>query len=244
MAIEEEIALRHYETGEKIVIKAKRTSKEGEYIAHCINPGHPDKHPSMGINVIKGVYNCISRQDASGITWDKYLEGGSKQDKRSLQKRKEEEIKRDILMAIDTDLLNWSGYDPEIRAEVKTRISFDLCFLPEEERIIAIGALTKAGIFKRPDLLRRIKIVVNRLKGTKLKEEDQTKLKFDPRTYSDKIMEKYPLRFDTLKRFWIYHEKRGLWIEKAEPILNSLLRKSILGEKDHKAYCVREILEE
>jgi hypothetical protein len=159
MAIEEEVALRHYKTGEKVIVKAIRTSREGEYITNCINPDHPDKHPSMGINIIKGVYNCISRQDASGITWEKYLEGNSKASKKSPGKIAKEETKRDILMGVSTDLINWEGYDETMREEAKARQVFDLCILSESERVEPIDSLAAGGIFRKSDLKDRIKKV-------------------------------------------------------------------------------------
>ncbi|MBA7558490.1 hypothetical protein ES695_00830 [Candidatus Atribacteria bacterium 1244-E10-H5-B2] len=65
--MEEYIDLCHYKTQEKITVKAKRTGKEGQYLARRINPDHEDKDPSMGINTIKGEYNCNSRHDAKGV---------------------------------------------------------------------------------------------------------------------------------------------------------------------------------
>jgi len=87
----------------------------------------------------------------------------------------EKEVKNEILMAIDTDLLNWSGYDSDIKERCRARLAFDLCFLPESERIVAIGALTKAGIFKRSELLGRIKIVKSFLGKRKGKEKKEDK---------------------------------------------------------------------
>jgi len=178
---EENIDLYHYEVHERITVLAKRTGKEGEYKARCINPSHEDIHPSMGINTIKGVYNCLVCH-IKGVTWEKYLEGRgkgkghkSKGSKNYMQEKKEQEVKNDILMAIDTDLLNWSGYDSEIKERCRARLAFDLCFLPEEERVIAIGALTKAEIFRRSELLGRIKNVKSMLGKRKGKEKKEDK---------------------------------------------------------------------
>jgi len=178
---EENIDLYHYEDHERITVLAKKMGKEGEYKARCINPSHEDKHPSMGINTIKGVYNCLVC-NIKGVTWEKYLAGRGKGkdykrkgDKNYMQERKEQEVKNDILMAIDTDLLNWSGYDSDIKENCRARIAFDLCFIPEDERVIAIGALTKAEIFKRSELLRRIKIVKSSLGKRKEKEKKEDK---------------------------------------------------------------------
>jgi len=157
MAEEEKVSLYHYETHEKIEVDAKRTSKEGEYIARCINSEHEDKHPSMGINIIKGVYHCWAC-GIKGVTWDKHLEGGSKAtSKKSPEKVAKEELKSDILMGINTDLMNWSGYDETAKQEARVRLSFDLCLLPKDKRSGSINALVEAGIFKRLELTDRIK---------------------------------------------------------------------------------------
>ncbi|RXG65511.1 hypothetical protein ES695_07535, partial [Candidatus Atribacteria bacterium 1244-E10-H5-B2] len=118
--MEEYIDLCHYKTQEKVTVKAKKTGKEGQYLAHCINPDHEDKNPSMGINKIKGEYNCLSRQDAKGVTWDRHLrEKGKgykpKSSKKYLQEAEDKEIKSDIFMAIDTDTENWEGYPEDIK---------------------------------------------------------------------------------------------------------------------------------
>ena len=186
MAIEEEIELRHYLTGEKIAVKAKRTGKEGEYIAHCLNPqahAHGDKNPSMGISITKGVYNCFVCH-ISGQTWAKYLETRGKSSgqnsKKYLQKKEEAEVKESILLSLSTDILNWKGYDPDIKERVRSRLSFDLPFLPNNEKIGAISSLVEAGIFRKSELLDRLKIVESRLKKFKLekkKEEKKVKAK-------------------------------------------------------------------
>ena len=176
---EENIDLCHYETQEKVTVLAKRTGKEGEYKASCINPAHPDKHPSMGINTIEGVYHCLVCH-IKGVTWERHSRESGKSYKRKgsknyMQDKKEQEVKNDILMAIDTDLLNWSGYDSDIKERCRARMAFDLCFLLEDERTIAIGALTKADIFKRSELLGRIKNVKSMLGKRKEKEKKEDK---------------------------------------------------------------------
>jgi len=180
--MEEYIDLCHYETQEKITVKAKKTGKEGQYLAHCINPDHEDKHPSMGINKIKGEYNCLSRQDAKGVTWERHLrEKGKgykpKSSKKYLQEAEDKEIKSDIFMSIDTDINNWDGYDEKIKEEVRIRLPYDLCFVPENERIIAMGTIVKAGIFRMPELKSRVKKVKHLLEKQKesVKEEKEEK---------------------------------------------------------------------
>ena len=176
---EENIDLCHYETQEKVTVLAKRTGKEGEYKASCINPAHPDIHPSMGINTIEGVYHCLVCH-IKGVTWERHLREKGKSYKRKgsknyMQERKEQEVKSDILMAIDTDLLNWSGYDSDIKEKCRARMAFDLCFLPESEQNLYIGVLTKADIFKRSELLGRIKNVKSMLGKRKEKEKKEDK---------------------------------------------------------------------
>jgi hypothetical protein len=177
MAIEEEIALRHYETGERIVVEAIRTSKKGEYIAHCINPNHPDKHASMGINIIKGVYNCISRHDASGITWEKHLEskGSPGEVKKAIKKREYDELKNKLLMGITTDLVNWAGYDSEAKKDAKIRLPFDLCSLPKQEKDKSVRSLIEAGIFRKSELSDLIKKVEEFTGETEEKREKKEK---------------------------------------------------------------------
>jgi len=182
--MEEYIELCHYQTQEKVTVKAKRAGKEGQYLAHCINPDHEDVHPSMGINLITGEYNCISRHDAKGVTWARHLRESDnsrsykqKSNKKYLQEKKDSEIKSEILMAIDTDINNWEGYFPEIKEEVRIRLPYDLCFLPPDERTIAMGTITKAGIFRMSELKSRVKKVKYLLEKQKksVKEEGKKK---------------------------------------------------------------------
>jgi len=184
--MEEYIDLCHYKTQEKVTVPSKKIGSKGEYLARCINPAHPDVHPSMMINPSKGVYNCLVCIEAKGVTWKRHLEerGSSKSykqnsSKKYLQEKEENEIRSNILMAIDTDLSNWSGYDPEIKEEVRTRIPYDLCFLPESERTIAMGAIAKAGILRSSELKGRINKVKNMLEKQKesVKKEDKGNLK-------------------------------------------------------------------
>ncbi len=172
--MEEYIDLCHYKTQEKVTVKAKKTGKEGQYLARCINPDHEDKNPSMGINKIKGEYNCLSRQDAKGVTWERHLrERGKgykpKSSKKYLQEAEDKEIKSDIFMGIDTDTENWEGYPEDIKEEVRLRLPFDLCFIPEDERGIAMSAITKAGIFRITELRGRVRKALNVLKKQKEK---------------------------------------------------------------------------
>lgn len=67
------------------------------------------------------------------------------------------------------------------------------------------------------------------------------KSKFNPRPYSKQILSEYHLKYDKYKRFWIYNES-GIWEYRAELILNSILRKKILGNDHYKRYCVEEII--
>ncbi len=72
--------------------------------------------------------------------------------------------------------------------------------------------------------------------------QNLSKSRFNPRPYSKTILSKYPLKFDSYKRFWIYDNESGIWRDRAELILNSILRKKILGNKDYKRYCVEEVI--
>jgi hypothetical protein len=178
--MEEYIDLCHYKTQEKVTVLAKKTGKEGQYIARCINPDHEDKNPSMGINKIKGEYNCLSRQDAKGVTWERHLrEKGKgykpKSSKKYLQEAEDKEIKSDIFMAIDTDINNWEGYDEKIKEEVRVRLPFDLCSLPKDGIELVMSSIVEAGIFRITELRDRFKktknLIRNQLKRIKGKEE-------------------------------------------------------------------------
>ena len=73
-------------------------------------------------------------------------------------------------------------------------------------------------------------------------KEKPPRIKFNPRPYSLEVLSNNFLKYDEYKRFWIYDKTVGIWRDKAELILNSDLRKKILGDKDYKRYCVGEIL--
>ena len=73
-------------------------------------------------------------------------------------------------------------------------------------------------------------------------KEKPSRIKFNPRPYSLEVLSNNFLKYDKYKRFWIYDKTVGIWRDKAELILNSDLRKKILGDKDYKRYCVGEIL--
>ena len=171
--MEEYIDLCHYETQEKITVKAKKTGKAGQYLAHCINPGahaHGDQHASMGINTDMGVYNCHVCH-ISGQTMEKYLEthkGGNYKKKSNRDHTLEvenREIKSDIMQGIDTDIDNWEGYDLKAKEEAKSRIPFDICRLEEEEQTVAMGSVVKAKIFRITALRDRVKITKNLIKN-------------------------------------------------------------------------------
>ena len=74
------------------------------------------------------------------------------------------------------------------------------------------------------------------------KKMKPSKSKFNPRLYSLEVLSNNFLKYDEFKRFWIYDKTMGIWRDKGELILNSNLRKKILGDKDYKRYCVGEII--
>ena len=73
-------------------------------------------------------------------------------------------------------------------------------------------------------------------------KEKPSRIKFNPRPYSREVLSNNFLKYDEYKRFWIYDKTMDIWRDKAELILNSDLRKRILGDKDYKRYCVGEII--
>ncbi|MCK4619353.1 MAG: toprim domain-containing protein, partial [Desulfobacterales bacterium] len=69
-----------------------------------------------------------------------------------------------------------------------------------------------------------------------------TTSKFSARVFSEALLSKYNVRFDSYKRFWFYNKDIGLWTENAEQILEFALRKGLLPEKYLSRYYVREVL--
>ncbi len=80
------------------------------------------------------------------------------------------------------------------------------------------------------------------VESSKRQKERSSKAKFNPRPYSNEILEKNYLEYDKYKRFWLYDSDTNIWRDDAELMLNSILRKKILGEEDYKTYCVNEII--
>ena len=103
-----------------------------------------------------------------------------------------------------------------------------------------IGAILRSSKTGKGKKATRQYLALTIGKGRAFKEKSKTK--FSPRPYSNEILETHFLRYDLHKRFWIYDQDSGIWSDKAEIILNSILRKKILGEKDFKVYCVSEII--
>ncbi|GAH48350.1 unnamed protein product, partial [marine sediment metagenome] len=169
----ENIELYHYKTKQKVSVLARKTG-ENQFMASCINPDHEDKHPSMSISTDKGLYHCFACQIA-GVTWAKHLEnkGSKKSGEQYLKEKKEAERKNEIILSLNTDLVNWSGYDETIKEEAKSRIAFDLCFLPEKEKVTSISSVVEAGIFRRVELLDRMKKVEGLLKQSEFTPEEE-----------------------------------------------------------------------
>lgn len=71
-----------------------------------------------------------------------------------------------------------------------------------------------------------------------------SKAKFNPRPYTEQLLNTHQMKYDNYERFWIYDSETGIWKDKAKLILNAILRQWILGEDDYKRYCVAEILED
>lgn len=74
------------------------------------------------------------------------------------------------------------------------------------------------------------------------KKTKPSKTKFNPRPYSLSVLRENHLEYDRYKRFWIFDKKGNIWKDTAELILNSILRKRILGDDDYKRYCVDEVI--
>lgn len=80
------------------------------------------------------------------------------------------------------------------------------------------------------------------VESSKRQKERSSKAKFNPRPYSEEILEKNHLKYDKYRRFWLYDSDTNIWSDGAELLLNSILRKKILGQEDYKTYCVKEII--
>jgi len=65
---------------------------------------------------------------------------------------------------------------------------------------------------------------------------------FNPRPYSNKILDKYKLLFDKHRRFWYYDSKVGIWKENFPLFLNEKLRKEVLEFKHLKKHSLSEII--
>ncbi|MBA7674382.1 hypothetical protein ES703_82596 [subsurface metagenome] len=109
-----------------------------------------------------------------------------------------------------------------------------------------MSEIVKAKIFRITELRGRVKKALNELKKQKGKikteGEEQPKVKFNPEPYSETILKKYSLKYDNKHRLFIWNKSTGLWDEDAVSILNSILRRKLLGKRDYKRYCVEEII--
>ncbi|MBA7515156.1 hypothetical protein ES705_07203 [subsurface metagenome] len=181
---------------EKIIVtdyKQVNSSSGWDILLRCPNSaGHNnnDNHWSCRGNSAEERVKCPVCGFAA-VFWDKdktHKKGKSykrKSSKKYLQEAEDKEIKDGISTAIDVDIENWSGYDDIIKEEVRIRLPYDLCFIPESERGLVMGAIVKAGIFRITELRDRVKKVSNLLKkqkesvkdGKEEKEEKGPKLK-------------------------------------------------------------------
>jgi len=66
--------------------------------------------------------------------------------------------------------------------------------------------------------------------------------KFSPVPYAQIILDKLIIKYDSNKTLWRYDYKEGVWKEKAEQYLRSLIRKQILGEEQQIRNYVEEII--
>ncbi len=133
-----------------------------------------------------------------------------------------------------------SGYDMSLANQLKKH-GFDNSQIAAILRKAPEGKGGK-GKDARLDYLKCTIAKTEHIKKLNKKSHSATRQKFNPRSYSNEILEKYHLKYDMHKRFWIYDNESGIWKEQAELILNSILRKKILGDKDYKRYCVEEII--
>ena len=66
--------------------------------------------------------------------------------------------------------------------------------------------------------------------------------KFTPKPFADEILKEHSFKYDNLKRFWIYDQQSGLWLEDAENFIKNLLRKNLFGETQLKQNYTNEVV--
>lgn len=152
---------------EKIIVTDYRyinSSSGWNILLRCPNSqahNHNDDDWSCRGNSLAKRIHCPVCQFGA-VFWDNdkiYGKNNTEQktSKRYLQEAKEKEMKSSIFAGIDIDIDNWSGYNEKIKEEVKERIPFDLSFIPEDERTIAMSSIVSAGIFRISELRTRVK---------------------------------------------------------------------------------------
>lgn len=66
--------------------------------------------------------------------------------------------------------------------------------------------------------------------------------KFSPKPFAEEIMKRFSFKYDNFKRFWIYDEQSGLWLEDADLFVDKYLRDNLLGDEQQKNNYVNEII--
>ena len=66
--------------------------------------------------------------------------------------------------------------------------------------------------------------------------------KFDPREYTEIMLEKYHIKSDKFGKLWVYDPNEGIWKDNGEDYLKSELRKKYLTREHLKNYYVNEII--
>lgn len=140
----------------------------------------------------------------------------------------------------------------DVSRKAAEKRAVELLLYVSKVRLVNLGLKDKEDITDffvtydktRNDLLNLIEKTpeFEKLTPYQTQKEKPSRIKFNPRPYSLEILSNNFLKYDEYKRFWIYDRTMGIWRDKAELILNSDLRKKILGDKDYKRYCVGEII--
>ena len=151
----------------------------------------------------------------------------------------EEEGQKRLIKKLGEGIKKWQDWTLEKQLKFKDGVPGSLAVLDDAVSETLFKELTDGGIFSKRVLKEKIEEAKKHLGVTKAKKP--SKREFNPRPYSVDILKKYSLKFDKFKRFWIYDKEAGIWRTEADLILNSILRKKILGSKDYKTYCVNEI---
>jgi len=249
-------------------VELKKSGKE--YLGLC--PFHEDTKPSLNVSPDKQLFHCfvcdaggdvfqfIEKKES--LTFPEALrylanKAGLEIPREKHLTKKEKKRKESMTYTIIEGKLEKKDTDIRIETKKKNlgqiaiqklRTDAFLELIPDIKELDAgYLKLTKDWLKENwkigPDIVSQ-EIKQRKLETSNFLKEplEFSKQKFNPRSYSEGILTDESLKFDKYKRFWIFDKSTGIWKNEAELILNSTLRKRILGNPDYKRYCVAEII--